>query len=349
MKTKSKIIIPAIIIIIIVAVAWRITVYQSASTGRRQAPTLVKVTLPERANITRSLQLTGDIQPIQKADVFARVSGNLESIKADLGDHVRTGQLLATIDTTELAQQYRQAEATYQNTKTAFERANSLRDQNLISRQEFDDSQTKMIVAKENYEAARTRLDYSQITAPFSGYITKRYLDPGALVSSSNATLFTLMDIDIMKIIVNVLEKDVPLAKIGTKAAISVDAYPGREFIGTVARISQALDLATRTMPVEIDIANKDRNLKPGMFASISLIIEERNNALTVPTQAVLSDTSSYFVFIAHQGTANRRDVQIGIEQDSRIEIISGLDDSDSIITTGQQYAINGGQIIVQK
>jgi RND family efflux transporter MFP subunit len=349
MKVKAKVLIPIILIIVIVAVAVRIVSFRSDSTGRQKMPTLVKITFPERQKVVQRIQLTGDISPIRQANVFARVSGNLESIKADIGDYVKSGQLLARIDTTELAQTYRQTEATYQNAKTVYDRAKTLRDQNLISKQEFDNDETGMIIAKENYETARTRLDYAQITAPFTGYVTRRYLDPGALVGSGNSTLFKLMDIDVMKILVNVLEKDVPLVKVGTKAIIEVDAYPGKEFTGSVTRLSQALDMSTRTMPVEIDIANKDHILKPGMFASVSLIIKERENILTIPVQAMLSDTSGNFVYLAGQGKAHRQNIQAGVEQDSFIEVVSGLTDTDSLITTGQQYAKDGGPIIVRE
>ena len=205
-----------------------------------------------------------------------------------------------------------------------------------------------MKVAKANYELASTKLSYARISAPFAGYITKRYLDPGALVNPGNTTLFTLMDLEEMKVIVNILEKDIPLIMIGKKCVVTVDAFPDKQFFGTVARYSQAVDLSTRTMAVEIDITNKDHTLKPGMFANVTLLVEEHTNAITLPTQAVLKDDSGNFVFIATNDTAKRIPVTIGVEQDSRTEILKGLTGLENIITTGQQFVKPNGSISIQ-
>ncbi len=348
MKTRTRILILLIPILLVAAVILRLILSDPAADTRRQAATQVRVAPPQRQTLVQSLQLTGDILPIQQAQVFAKVYGNLESVAANMGDYVRAHQLLARVDTTELAQQDRQTAATYQNALVVYERDTLLRAQNFISAQEFDDAETAMRVAKENYDAAQTRLGYADIVAPFSGFITQRFLDPGALLSAGSATLFTIMDLDVMKIMVPVLEKDVPTVSIGTKAVITVEAYPGREFSGTVTRLSEALDLATRTMPVEIDIPNKDYSLKPGMFAAVSIVIGARPNALTVPTQAVLKDGKGYYVYVADNGVARRVDVTVGIEQQSRTEIVSGLGDTASVITTGQQYVRDGGRVTVQ-
>lgn len=348
MKSRTKISIVVVVLLLVAAATLRILTRDPSVDTRRQQPTLVRVEAPMRQTITRSLQLTGDILPIQQAQVFAQVYGNLESTEANIGQYVHTNQVLARIDTTQLAQQYRQADATYQNTLQIYNRAKPLLDQNLIAKQDYDDAQTNMEVARENYEAAKTRLGYANITAPFSGFITKRYLDAGALLTSTNATLFNLDDLDTIKVMVNVLEKDVPSITLGMKSIVTVDAFPGREFAGAIARMSDAIALATRTMPVEIDIANRDHVLKPGMFAIVSIIVSEKPNALTVPTQALLKDAAGYYVFVAGKGAAHRQAVTTGSEHQSRTEILSGLNDTDSLITTGQQFTRDGGPIAVQ-
>ena len=166
-------------------------------------------------------------------------------------------------------------------------------------------------------------------------------------MSSANATLFNLMDLDTVKVIVNILEKDVPSVKVGMKAVVTVDAIPGREFAGPIARMSQAIDLATRTMPVEIDIANRDHTLKPGMFVNASIILTQQQSALTVPTQALLKDANGYYIMKAENGAAHRLNITLGTEQKARTEILSGLLETDSIITTGQQFARDGGKITI--
>lgn len=348
MKTPTKISLLLIALLFIAGVTARIVSRDSKTYTRRRPPTLVKVELPKRENMVQNLSLSGDVLPISQAKVFARVYGTLEKVEVNIGDYVRANQVLAHIDTTELAQEYLQAEATYRNALAVYDRAKSLQSQNLISQQDYDNAETGMTVAKENADAARTRLDYAVITAPFSGFITRRYLDPGAVLTSTNATLFDLMDLDSVKVVVNLLEKDVPTVNIGTQADVTLDAFPDRHFKGAVTRMSQAVALDTRTMPVEIDLANKDHALRPGMFADVSLLISEQPNALTVPTQALLKDSEGYYVLTALNGTAHRRSVTLGPEDQLRTEILTGLSESDSVITTGQQFARDGGPITIQ-
>ncbi len=129
---------------------------------------------------------------------------------------------------------------------------------------------------------------------------------------------------------------------------MTVDAYPGKEFLGTVRRFSEAVDLSTRTMPVEVDIQNPDHLLKPGMFATVTIIVDEHRNAVTVPTQALLKDERGYFLFVVTEDIAHRRDVSLGIEQSGRTEILTGLMPSDTIISTGQQFVRDGVQVRIQ-
>jgi RND family efflux transporter MFP subunit len=349
MKKNLKYIIPAVLILIVLVVLTKIVGKSSSSDPRRQSIPLVQVEQPHRETVVYKLKFTGDVLPIQQANIFSKVTGNLDRVYADMGDRVRRNQLLALIDTTELSQQFQQASATYQNARLNYERTKELAEQNLVARQDLDNAETTMKVARANYEGAATRLDFARITAPFSGYVTKRYLDPGAVLTSTNATLFTLMDIDEMKIIVSVLEKDIPLITIGKKAVITVDAYPGKEFVGTTTRYSQAVDLSTRTMAIEIDIPNNDHALKPGMFAAVTVIVDEHRNAVTVPTQALLRDDKGYFVLAVNNATVQRKDVTLGIEQEGHTEISSGLDGSESVITTGQQFVRDGAQVQIQQ
>jgi RND family efflux transporter MFP subunit len=348
MKKYMKFIVPAIAVIFIVLVAMRIRSSSSSSETRRLNAPLVRLEQPQRQTVRYELEFQGDVLPIQQANIFSKVGGNLDRVYVDMGTFVHQNQLLALIDTIELYQTYQQTAATYENAKLNYERTKELSEQNLVAKQDLDNAEAQMKVARANFETAQTHLEYARITAPFTGYITKRFLDPGALVNQNNSTLFTLMDLNAMKIIINVLEKDIPLVSIGTKAIVTVDAFPDKEFYGTVARLSNALDLSTRTMAVEIDIPNENRFLKPGMYANVDLVVQNHANALTVPTQAVLKDGRGNYVFTIRNGTAVRKDVSIGLEQSSRTEILSGIADADSIIVTGQQFVKDGARVNVQ-
>ncbi len=172
----------------------------------------------ERSTIVYRLNFTGDVVPVQQASIYSKVNGNLDRIYVDIGTRVEENQLLALIDTTEPGADGTTGEGNIPKRKVELDRTKELTEQNLIAKQELDNAETAMKVAKENYESAVTRLGYAHIRAPFKGYITKRFLDAGASVTSNNVNLFTLMDIDEMKILINILEKDIPLITKGKKA-----------------------------------------------------------------------------------------------------------------------------------
>jgi RND family efflux transporter MFP subunit len=328
---------------------YRILSANTSDEQRRRNLPLVRVEAPSRTTVLSTLQYTGDVVAIQQASIYAKVGGNLERIFVDIGTPVRTGQLLARIDTTELFQQFQQAQATYENARINLKRSRELFEQNLVAQQDLDNAETTYKIANAAFDAAKTKLGYAYIAAPFAGYITKRFLDPGALVNQNTTTLFMLMDLDNMKVIINVLEKDIPVVTLGKEAIIRVDAYPERKFPGKVTRLSRAVDPGTRTMAVEIDIPNKDHALTPGMFANVELVVSVRPNALTVPTNAVLKDNAGFFVYTVQSDTARRIHVTPGTDESGQTEIRSGLDSVTSVITTGQQFVRDGGPVLVQK
>jgi RND family efflux transporter MFP subunit len=338
----------ALIAIVVFLVVQFRSARASAEARRQQIP-VVKVLTPVRSELASVLRFTGDVYAIQQAAIFSKVTGNIERIFVDMGTPVKRGQVLALIDTTELAQQLQQAAATYENARLVYTRSNDLFSQNLVSRQDQDNAEAALKIARAAYDAARTRLGYAWITSPFKGYITRRFLDAGALVTPNSATLFTLMDLDAMKVVVNVQEHDIPLITEGKPASVTVDAFPGRTFIGRVKRYSQAVDLGTRTMPVEIDIPNPGLQLKPGMYATVTLEIGKTPGAITIPLSSLLRDNMGPYVMIAEQDTARRRSVTTGMELDDRVEIRSGLSGTEQVISTGQQLVRPNGPVTIQR
>jgi RND family efflux transporter MFP subunit len=348
-KYKTYLVIAIVVAILGGIVTIKILSGNAAIDTRRQSVPLVKVEQPLRQTIAYQLDFNGDVIAIQQADIFSKVTGNLERIYTDMGNSVKRNQLLAVIDSTELYQQVQQTAATYFNARINYTRNKKLYEQKLVAKQDLDNAEALMKVAQANYETARTRLSYARITAPFAGVITKRFLDEGALVATSNATLYTLMDLDSVKVIVSVLEKDVPQITKGKTAKIIVDAFPGKEYEGVITRMSQAIDLSTRTMAIEVGVPNKDHNLKPGMYATVTLTISEHRDAVTVPTEVILHDNNGTFVYTLQNNTAKRTPVQLGIERNARTEILAGLSGSESVIVVGQQLVRDGGAVTLQR
>jgi len=343
-KKKYIVIASSALALVIIMSAARLVVSKRAA-GRRQNATVVDVERPRLSDVASTLQCTGDITAVQQATIVARIGGTLEQVYVDMGSYVRPGQLMAVIDSSEVFQQAQQAAASYLTARADFERSRQMYAQQLISQQQFENAEAQFKVAQASHELAQARLGYARVTAPFGGYVTKRFLDPGAQLSANSTSLFILMDLSRVKVTVDILERDVPLVKVGGKAAVRADAMPDKELEGSVARLSQAIDPATRTMKAEISVPNTGGLLKPGMYATVTLVLKVRPGAVSVPSQAVLKDDDGQYVFVLEDKSARRVPVTTGQDQDSLMEITSGLKGSELVITTGQQYVKDGGPV----
>jgi membrane fusion protein (multidrug efflux system) len=334
---------------------YRASLARQATQTARPLP-LVQVVTPRQLDMLRTLVLTADILPIQQADLMAKVAGYLDAIYVDRGDRVHAGQRLAVIRQPELEHQLHQAQANYDLAKITFERLQDLHKKDLVAKQDLDDSRTKYEVAKRTLDLQRTYLDYAQILAPFDGYVTKRYVDPGAFIPQATGmvsavnTLLTIMDLSQVKALVNVPERDIGSVHIGDELSLTLDAYPDHTFHGRVTKFAPALDAGSRTLQVEIDIPNADLALKPGMFARVTLVLERRAQALAVPSDALLVNELGAFVFAVgpmQDGapTVRRVSVRTGIEDGGQVEILGGLGPSDRVVRTGKELVRDGSQV----
>jgi HlyD family secretion protein len=272
-------------------------------------------------------------------------------------------------DVREAEEAVKQAQSRFNNAKFQRERVEALYKRQVISKKEFDLSEMDYNVTEAQLAAAeqhlkmlkdgarpevkaaslgklkemeailaqeQIRLQNTQIVAPFSGEIVRRNVDSGALLSPSTPVV-TLVHLETLKVVANVLEKDIALVKIGMKVKILTQAYPDKPFEGTVVRINKALDLATRTLQAEINVPNLGRLLKPGMFARIEVALKEKPGALAVPREAVLEEGGKQFVFVVEGNQAFQKPVVTGIEQDQLIEVVEGLKDGDKVVIRGQE------------
>jgi HlyD family secretion protein len=272
-------------------------------------------------------------------------------------------------DIREAEEAVKQAQSRFNNAKLQRERVLALYDRQVISKKEADVSEMDynvteaQLAASEQHlkslkEGARLevraaslgklkemeavlaqeqiRLQNTQIVAPFSGEIVRRNVDNGSLLSPSTPVV-TLVHLETLKVVANVLEKDISLVKIGMKVKILTEAYPDKPFEGTIVRINKALDLATRTLQTEINVPNPGRLLKPGMFARIEVALKEKPGALVVPRTSVLGEEGKQFVFTVEGNQAFRKPVVTGIEQEGLIEIVEGVKEGDKIVVRGQE------------
>jgi HlyD family secretion protein len=242
------------------------------------------------------------------------------------------------------------------------ERSKSLFERDLLPRQTFDDTDARYQAAQAQLELSMAQLEQTRsrleelkinlqntiITAPVEGFIGKRTLDPGASVGA-NTSFMSVVDIRTVRLVINVVEKDLRRIQQGTAVEVEVDAYPGENFMGRVARLAPILDPATRTAQVEIEIPNSTYRLKPGMYARARFTVEKHDNTLVVPTLAVVDLQGKLGVWVPADEGDNPvfNPVTIGIEQQDFTEITSGVKDGQRIITTGAGSLRPGDRIVM--
>jgi RND family efflux transporter MFP subunit len=310
-----------------------------AAPARPKTPLVVAVR-PLRRNLTRWLTLTGDVMGIQQAELTAKVPGFIKEVNVNRGDFVRRGQLLALLTYPEQEAAYAQARTNYELARVTYQRIKQLYDSGAESRQDLDNARASYRTAREALRTQKTLYDYRQIRAPFDGYIIQRNFDPGYLVlpgGANNTALFVIADISTVRVFVYVPEEDVGLLRVGARVTVTNDAYPGHPFAGKVTRLAQGLDPATRTMQTEIDIANREGELRPGMFARVRLALYERPAALTVPAEAVLRNSEGAFVYCVQDRRAKLVAIATGLQEDDVVEVRRGLDDRSLVVVSGWQ------------
>ena len=191
----------------------------------------------------------------------------------------------------------------------------------------------------------------AEVISPARGIVGRVYLDKGARVSppdpgpSMGTPILRIVNMDQVKVVVNVIERDFSRVKLNQKARLSVGAYPDETFAGNIALISPTIDRMTRTASVEIIIPNRNHRLKPGMFAEVDIIVREEPDAILIPTYAVLEHSDVNRVFILANGVAASQEVQLGADQGELVEVVSGIEVGDSLIVAGH-HRISSGETV---
>ncbi len=318
------------------------------------APVDVQVLKPLRRDLTYRIKLPANVSPLYQTTLYAKVSGYLKWIGPDKGDAVKKNEVVAVIDAPEVEEQYQQAVSDYKIRKLTYERLAKVwkESPDVIAKQDVDVAEAAYQGAKHLMEQRVVMRDYTKVRAPYDGIVTARFADPGALIqiATSSATsaipLFTIMDLNTVRIYANVPQDDSPWVVPGkTAATVKVTELPTRSFAGTVTRSTLALDPATRSLLVEVDLPNPDHALRPGTFAEVSLALREIPEALVVPPQAVISTPKGKSLFIVEEGKAKSVAVQTGISDGQWMEITSGLQGNEDVVAVGKRRLLDGSPV----
>jgi RND family efflux transporter MFP subunit len=314
------------------------------------------------------LSLPGEVIAFQSVAIHARVNGFVKTVGVDRGSSVRAGDVIATLEAPELLAQRAEAQSKLQaaEAQLAVSRARADADRGtfdklkaasatpgvvagndvLVAEKTADASRSQVASAEQMVEAARQALiairdieGYLRVTAPFSGVVTERNVHPGALVGPSSGTagapMFRVVDSQRLRLVVPVPEAYTSDLKTGASIRFSVAAYPGRAFSGTVARIAQAVDVSSRTMAVELDVANAGKQLAPGTFATVSWPVRRAGPSLFVPSASVASTTDRTFVIRVRGGKTEWVNVRTGLTSGPLVEVFGELQAGDEIAGRG--------------
>jgi RND family efflux transporter MFP subunit len=375
--------------------------------GGARAPMPVEFATVSRAEVSDHVTVVGNLIGAATVEVVPKVNGRLQAVHVKLGDTVRRGQVIAKVEDLEIQQQVRQAEASFQVSqatirqreadlklaKSNLDRNKSLLDRQLLPQQTYEDTDARhqaavaqLDLAQAQFEQAKARLDELKITlahtsilSPVDGFVGKRFLDPGAFVGT-NSPVFSVVDIRTVRLVANLVEKDVKRVREGTQGVVEVDAYPGEKFVGKVSRVAPVFDPATRTAEMEIEVPNAGFRLKPGMYARVNLTVSTHAEALTVPRNALVELDGKTGVFLAEAGTgggpgagaarggpgrgsgnagqagtsgqggpsaltAKFQPVETGIRSGERVEILGGVREGARVITMGAGALRDGDRV----
>jgi len=332
-------------------------------TDALAVPTVAVVT-PTKAPAQQMLVLPGNVEAFQEANIYARTSGYLHRWYSDIGTRVKRGDLLADIDAPELDAELAQARsdaatasANYDIARVTAARWQEMLKDDAVSRQSSEENVSTMKAKQAMLAAAQANVgrlaqlqSFEKVTAPFDGVITVRNVDTGALIDAGNggtpAALFRLAETDRLRVFVDVPQDQAADVVAGAEASLALPQYPGRSFIGSVARTSGAIDAGSRTLRVEVDMDNPDGAVLPGAYAQVSLPLSAAKPGLSLPANALLFRPAGVQVAVVNaKGAVQLRTVTLGRDFGARVEIRSGLNGDERVIVNPGD-AVSAGQIV---
>lgn len=317
---------------------------------------------PVRRTIVPQLHFSGSLDPEWQAQVAAKVDGRLEKVYVHEGDCVEKGQVLAILEQMDTDANLLSAKGSFLDAQTSLRKAETdlaryekLYATGAVSQQVVDDYRFARDNAAAKLEAARGSLQGMEskaagtvVTAPADGIVAKRFYQEG-YYAKAGTPLFAIADISMLKTTIHIPEGQVTGVKVGNEADIALPAYPGKKLVGKITRIAPVADLPAHTFAAEVSVDNSE-GLLAGVYANVSLIGEPREQVLTIPMHAIVMRDDQQTVFVADaQGVVQRRVLALGYSDDKVAEVLSGLDEKDTIVVEGHNKLREGSRINLEK
>jgi len=363
-----------VIVLFLLLVAGGFAVVRRVNESRVLARETEKLAIPTVATIhaivepsNDELMLPAQLQAYVESPIYSRTNGYLLRWYKDIGSHVRKGERLADIDTPEIDQELSQARAARDQisaqlelAKSSAERWLNLRKSDSVSQQEADQQVSAYNQAKANLAAAEANVrrleqleSFKHIDAPFSGVLTQRNTDTGALINAGSTSqtkgLFNLAQVDPLRVYVSVPQMYAPTVHAGMSAYIEMEEYTGQKFPGKVVRTADAIDPATRTLLTEVDVPNKNEHLLPGSYAKVHFAVPVQTARISIPVNTVLFRSEGPRVaVVGSDKKVHLKPIVIGRDFGTKVEILSGLDASEQIVVNPADSLEDGQQVNVK-
>ena len=338
-------------------------------TTERAAVPIVNVVQPTSGAVSQEIVLPGTTQAFSDTPIYARTNGYLKRWYVDIGTHVKQGQLLAEIDTPEIDQQLEQARADLKNAQANEQLAQitAARWQNLlktnsVSKQETDQAVSDLSARQASVDSMTANVhrleqlqSFEKVYAPFAGVITARNTDIGALINAGAGgvpqELFHMAAVNSLRVYVAVPEVDSQAAQTGAKATLTLDEFPGETFQGTIVRDSDSIDLASRTLNVEVDVDNAKDRIKVGAYAFVHLMSPRSSHSptqsFTIPANTLLFRSEGLRVGVVRNGHAELVPITIGRDFGATVEVVTGLQPTDQVIVNPSDSLASGNPVQV--
>lgn len=290
------------------------------------------------------LGTTATLESEKRADILAKINGEIRTLRVEEGDWVQKGQVLATLDGAVEQVALEESEARFHAIEQDLERARSLREQNLASEKDLHDALFKFEEAQAQVKAAQLRVDYTKIIAPFSGQIASRHVDLGQTVAPS-AQIFTIVDRDPLLASIHLPEHEAVKILPGQEVVISPDNDLAQNVPGTVLRVAPIVDPRTGTVKVTCQVSGETPGLRPGSFVRVRVQTDMHPAVLTVPKRALVPEGADIYVFKVAADSVIKTEVETGLANHLHVEVIAGLTAGERVVTVGHGALKTGSKI----
>ena len=298
-------------------------------------PVPVEAAFVETGSISAFFTGTASLEAEEEASVATKANGVVTKIFVEEGDFVREGQALAKLDGERLALELARTEVSLEKLKREYERNEELFKKQLISVEEYERVKSEYDTQQAAYNLAKLELDYTTVRAPISGIIAQRFIKVGNTLQMNSPT-FHISDFDPLLAVMHVPERELGKLEVNQQSELTVDALQGTVFNGKIKRISPIVDATTGTFKVTIEVQDKSRQLKPGMFGRVNIVYDTHSATLLVPKEAVIEEDDEISLYVVQDSQAFRKTIERGYVDERYVEILNGVEEGAQIITAGQ-------------